>query len=198
LITTFVPNLKSGSIAATIVALQQQGEVHAVSQPRLRALNNQTAIIKVGTEQPFFSSSSGFIPGSLGGQSGTFTNSTFQMITVGTVLSITPQISREGQITLDVSPVITSLAGVESSGGDETGSKVTAPILDIKQSSSLIRVKNGETVIIGGLIQDKVNNTKRQIPVLGDIPLVGRIFRGTFKAKQRVELVIFLTPTIVD
>jgi type II secretory pathway component GspD/PulD (secretin) len=62
----------------------------------------------------------------------------------------------------------------------------------------LIRVKNGETVIIGGLIQDKVNKTNRQIPVLGDIPLVGKIFRGTFQSKQRVELIIFLTPTIVD
>ena len=119
------------------------------------------------------------------------------MITVGTVLSITPQISSDGQITLDVSPVITSLAGIESSGASD-GSKVTAPILDIKQSSSLIRVKNGETVIIGGLIQEKANKTNRQIPVLGDIPLVGRIFRGSFKSKQRVELIIFLTPTIVE
>lgn len=197
LMAAFVPSVKLGQIAGTVVALQQQGKVEAISQPRLRALNNQTAIIKVGTEQPFFSSSSGFVSGALGGQAGTFTNSTFQMITVGTVLSITPQISEDEQITLDVSPVITSLAGTESSGGKD-GNNVTAPVLDIKQSSSLIRVRSGETIVIGGLIQDKTTKTNRQVPVLGDIPLLGKAFRGTFQSKTRVELVIFLTTTIVD
>lgn len=197
LMAAFVPSVKLGQIAGTVVALQQQGKVEAISQPRLRALNNQTAIIKVGTEQPFFSSSSGFVSGALGGQAGTFTNSTFQMITVGTVLSITPQIAEDEQITLDVSPVITSLAGTESSGGKD-GNNVTAPVLDIKQSSSLIRVRSGETIVIGGLIQDKTTKTNRQVPVLGDIPLLGKAFRGTFQSKTRVELVIFLTTTIVD
>lgn len=117
------------------------------------------------------------------------------MITVGTVLSLTPQISDNDEITLDISPVITNLVSVESAGSAGT---TTAPILDIKQSSSLIRVKNGETIIIGGLIQDKDTETSRGIPLLGDIPLLGRAFRGNFKSHRKTELVIFLTPTILE
>ena len=185
-----------GQIAAAVEALKEQGELKAISQPRLRSLNNQTAIIKVGTDRPFFSSSSGFIAGSLGGAGGSFQNNSFQLITEGTILVITPQISSNGWITLDVTPVITRLAGVESSGS--AANFVSAPILDIKQSSSLIRVKDGETIIIGGLIQDKSTKTVRQIPFLGDIPLLGKLFRGTFQSKQKNELIIFLTPHLVE
>ncbi len=95
----------------------------------------------------------------------------------------------------DVSPVITSLVSIESAGG---AGATTAPVLDIKQSSSLIRVMNGETIVIGGLIQEKTASSDRRVPVLGGIPLLGRAFRGTTEIKQNTELVIFLTPTIVE
>lgn len=181
-------------VAATLEALKNQGELRSVSQPRIRSLNNQMAVIKVGTDRPFFDSSSGFVAGNGGSPGGTFENSSFKLITVGTILSITPQISDDGEITLDISPVITSLVGIESSQNGLT----TAPILDVKQSSSLIRVQDGETIIIGGLIQDKTTSTKRAIPLLGDVPLLGKAFRGMTESTQKTELIIFLTPKIVD
>lgn len=195
IIASLMKQERNGQINATLIALKEQGDVRAVSQPRLRSLNNQMAVIKVGTEQPFFSSSSGFVAGNGGSPGGTFENTSFEMITVGTILSITPQISDDNQITLDVSPVITSLVGVESAGGNST---TTAPVLDIKQSSSLIRVRDGETIIIAGLIQDKTSKSVRGIPILGDVPLLKRVFRGQLDSKQQTELVIFLTPTIVE
>ncbi|MGK0189707.1 MAG: MSHA type pilus biogenesis protein MshL [Verrucomicrobiales bacterium] len=195
IVASLLKNDKNGQLSATIHALQEQGNVRAVSQPRLRSLNNQMAVIKVGTEQPFFTSNSGFITGTTAAPGGTFENTSFEMITVGTILSITPQISDDDQITLDVSPVITSLVGTASAGG---GSITTAPILDVKQSSSLIRVHNGETIVIAGLIQEKTTRSVKGIPILGSIPLLGRAFRGNLDSKSQTELVIFLTPTIID
>ncbi len=91
--------------------------------------------------------------------------------------------------------MITSLLGVESAGGD---SITTAPVLDVKQSSSLVRIRNGETIIIAGLIQDKTVSNDRRIPILGGVPILGRAFRGNADAKAKTELVIFLTPTIIE
>ena len=76
--------------------------------------------------------------------------------------------------------------------------EISAPVLDIKQTSTIVRLQDGETIIIGGLIQNTTAKTKRKIPVLGDIPLLGKLFQGKFDAKQKKELVIFLTPTIVQ
>ena len=72
-----------------------------------------------------------------------------------------------------------------------------APVLDVKQSSGLVRVKDGEMIIIGGLIQEESSETQRKVPILGDIPLLGRLFTGTYTVKTKSELVIFISPKIV-
>jgi len=170
-------------------ALKQQGRLEVVSQPRLRTLNNQAALIKVGTEKPFFRKS---VIATTGTSSQTTTDVEVQSITIGTVLGLTPQISDDGWITMDISPVITRL--VDSVAGPD-GS--TAPEVDIKQTSSLVRIRDNTTVIIGGLIQNEHHKTERRVPFLGDIPILGYPFRGIFENKRRTELVIFITPTIV-
>jgi MSHA biogenesis protein MshL len=177
-------------------ALQEQGELKAISQPRLRTLNNQTALIKVGTDRPFFSRTTFFIPttGTAGLPSTTTTTEdTYQTITVGTILAITPQISTNGAITLDISPVVTSLVDVLISPSGST----TAPVLDIKQASTLVRVIDGETIVIGGLIQDSKDTKIRKIPFVGDIPVLGKLFQGKSEDHSKRELVIFITPHVV-
>ena len=188
--------------AVALTALQEQGNVSVISQPRLRTLNNQTAMIKVGTDTPFFSQNVYYQPYYVGGggvnnpsssADNTIVQSTYTTITIGTILSLTPQISTNGSISMDISPVITTLVGTETSNDKNT----TAPILDIKQVSTLVSVNDGDTIIIGGLIQSKTAKSVRKIPVLGDLPLVGKLFTGKFDAKKKTELVIFLTPSIV-
>lgn len=93
---------------------------------------------------------------------------------------------------MDVSPIITRLTDTITSAGGST-----APVLDVKQSGGLVRVRDGEMVIIGGLIQDQVANTERKVPFLGDIPGLGRFFKGTYQTKNKTELVIFLVPRLV-
>jgi MSHA type pilus biogenesis protein MshL len=184
---------QDGQVTAVLQAMQQQGEVKVISKPRIRTMNNQTALIKVGTETPFFRQNSTVVPGVAAGGSTVLQDDEVTTITVGTILSITPQIAEDGWITLDISPVLTSLVGVELSPSETS----TAPVLDIKQASTIVRVRNGSTIVMGGLIQDAKSRTVRKIPIAGDIPLIGKLFQGRYEASQKKELVIFVTPRIV-
>ncbi len=186
---TGVFRFNDGDFQGVLEALQEQGNVKVVSQPRILTLNNQPALIKVGTDQSFFSST---VTQGTGG-TGNIVTEQVRTVTSGLVLSVTPQISQDGWIIMDVSPIITRLTEiVESTGGS------TAPVLDVKQSGGLVRVRHGEMVIIGGLIQDQVSSADRSIPVLSDIPWLGQLFKGTYRTKNRTELVIFLMPRILD
>ena len=173
-------------------ALRQQGAVEIISKPRIRALNNQTALIKVGTETPFFAQTSTFLQNA-GGTAQT-QGDQIMMVTVGAILAITPQISEDGQIALDISPVLTSLVGTERS----PSGTATAPILDTKQASTMVRVPSGTTVVLGGLIQTERARNKRKVPVVSDIPGLGALFTGHYDAKRKKELVIFLTPRLIN
>ncbi len=175
--------------------LQEQGEVRVISKPRLRTLNNQTALIKVGTETPFFQNVSTIVPGggATPGASAVIAQDAVTSITVGTILAITPQVAEDEWVSLDVSPVLTSLLETRISPNKST----TAPVLDIKQASTLIRVRSGSTIVLGGLIQTETAKSRRRIPIFGDIPVLGRLFQGDFNAQRRKELVIFITPRVV-
>ena len=180
------------SIDAAVEALEEQGEVKVVSQPRVRTLNNQQAIVRVGTERTFFTTTTTITPVAGGTPIQTVTN-TPSTINEGLVLSVTPQISEYGEITMDVSPVLTNITGTDTSPDGLSN----APILDIKQTSTLVRVFDGETIVVGGLIQQAVSATERSIPLLGDIPGLGKLFSSTYDRDVNRELVIFLTPHII-
>ena len=183
-------SFSDGSFDAVLEALHEQGELHVVSQPRLLTMNNQPALIKVATDQAFFTQT--VAQGTAG--TGNIITEQARSVTVGLVLSVTPQISEDGWIMMDVTPIISRLREIRES----PQKTATAPVLDIKQSSGLVRLRDGEMVLIGGLIQDEVSQTERKVPILGDIPWLGRLFKGTYTAKQKSELVIFLSPRIVD
>lgn len=193
---TFSANLGFGKATAIIHALKQQGEVKTVAQPRLRALNNQTAFIKVGEDRPFFrlQQSTTFQQGGttvpVNQTQEQFSVST---ITIGTILAVTPQIDGEGIITLDVLPAITRLQAIVTS----PDGRQTAPLTDVKQASTIVRLRDGETAVIGGLISEDAGESTRSVPVLGGVPIVGSAFRSKAKLRTRTELVIFLTPRIV-
>jgi len=185
---------QNDNTAVAVKALKEQGEVRVISKPSIRTLNNQTALIKVGSETPFFTRNSVFLPGNAAGSTTTIQEDQVNTVTVGTVLAITPQVASDDWITLDISPVLTSLVETRLSPSRTT----TAPVLDIKQASTLIRIRSGETAVMGGLIQNDATKTTRSIPLLADIPLLGRLFQGDMRGNRKRELIIFVTPTLVD
>ena len=167
-----------------------------MSQPRLRALNNQTAFIKVGEDQPFFrlqQSTTLNQPGTTTPFSQTQNSYSVSTITIGTILAVTPQVGADRMVTLDVLPAITRLqAIVTSPDGTQT-----APVTEVKQASTIVRLRDGETAVIGGLITEDQGETDRSIPVLAAVPVLGRAFRTKATLKTRSELVIFLTPHLL-
>ncbi len=179
------------SVSAVVTALQKQGNVRVVSQPRIRTLNNQPAIVKAGTERTFFTTQTTVT--TTNGAAITNTTNTPTTVTEGVVLSVTPQISSDNRIALDVSPVVTRISGVDTSPDGNSN----APRMDVKQTSTMVRVGDGETVVIGGMIQESDEDTNRSVPGLGSTPVIGALFGTTYRAKGRRELVIILTPYIV-
>lgn len=186
-------DISERDITAVVQALDQQGDLQIVSKPRLRTLHNQPAVVRVGQDFPIFTTEVVAAPGT---PPVLTTTITVENVTIGTVLSITPQIAADGLITLDITPAVSRLVRVERLA-TTSGSQATAPVIDIRQSTSLVRVRDGDTVVLGGLVQEGTATTVRKIPVLGDIPLLGRAFRGELKSKENTELVFFVTPRIV-
>ncbi|MEJ1463466.1 MAG: secretin N-terminal domain-containing protein [Candidatus Sedimenticola sp. (ex Thyasira tokunagai)] len=177
-------------IDVAVNALKEQGQVKVVSQPRIRTLNNQPAIVRVGTERTFFVTETD-IDSDTNVQT---TSHTATTITEGLVLTVTPQISGTGEITMDVTPVLTRITGTDTSPDGLSN----APRLDVKQSSTLVRMLDGETIVVGGLIKETVSNTERSVPVLGALPVVGMLFKANYDRDDRTELIIFITPHIIE
>lgn len=193
---SFAATLGFGRASAVIQALKQQGEVKTVAQPRLRALNNQTAFIKVGEDRPFFrlqQTTTLQQPGATTAFNQTQETFSVSTITIGTILAVTPQIDGDRMITLDVLPAITRLQAIVTS----PDGRQTAPVTEVKQASTIVRLRDGETAIIGGLISEETAETERRIPLLGKLPVIGAAFRSKANLRARTELVIFLTPRLV-
>jgi len=188
------PNGLFSNIAGAIDALAQQGSVRVLSQPKVRTLNNQPAIMKVGTDRTFYNvtttaptvQNNTTIPGT--------TTETPTTVTEGVMLSVTPQISADGLITMDVMPVINKIVGVDTSPSGLSN----AAQVETTQTSTLVRLKDGETAVIGGMIEEDDSETARNVPGLGNLPGVGWLFKGKYSNKLRRELVIFITPHLVE
>jgi type II secretory pathway component GspD/PulD (secretin) len=188
--------LSAGKVSAAIGALSEQGSVRAVSNPSVLSLSNQTAFVKVGTEQTFFSLSNSTTINQSGAATpfSTTQNSYAQNpITIGTVLYVTPEVNGDGTVTVDVLPAITQLIGIDTSPDGQQ----TAPRMDIKSLSTIARLHPGESIMIGGLIYDETAEQSRKVPGLGDIPVLGRAFGTAGGVKTRSELVIFLAAELV-
>jgi len=187
-------NRGKGDINSVIEALSEQGNVKIISQPKVRTLNNQPAMIKVGVDKTFFRKEQSTTTGTA-----TTTASTDvpQVVTEGIVLAITPQISADGWIMMDISPVITRVSSVTEVKDAAGTVQSSAPNLEIRQASSLVRARDDSTIILGGLIQDTISKTDRGVPFLEDLPLLGPFFKGVSRIKKKTELVIFITPHLV-
>ncbi len=185
----FQLTVKTGDVEAILEALSLQGDVNVISSPKISALNNQTAIIKVGTQKTFFTISTTTVAGVTPVTTESVGTTT---VTIGVTLDVTPQISPDGYIIMNIHPSVTDQTGVtKSREGDE------APILEIRESDTVIRVKDGETIVMGGLMQEKKDMEETRTPILGKVPGLGMLFKQSRKEKRKVDLVIFLTPTVL-
>ncbi|MBK9991140.1 MAG: secretin N-terminal domain-containing protein [Verrucomicrobia bacterium] len=187
---TFAASVSSGKLSAVISALKEQGTVRSKSNPKLSTLNNQTAIIAVGTEQTFFSLDSSFNQSTATSVAQTSTVKRYvkDKYTFGVVLQATPYVRRDGSITLDLLPSITKLVGFNKDPDQNP-----SPNVDQKRISTIVRLRPGEAAIIGGMITETDGTQTNSVPFLGRIPGIGQLFRTDATNKSHSEIVIILT-----
>jgi type II secretory pathway component GspD/PulD (secretin) len=194
----------NSKVGAVIQAIEEQGKLKLMTQPRIRTLNHQPAVIKIQRTIPTFVNQSNLLQSQSGNAQGN--NVQVNNTTVGTLLSITPTISRNKTVALDIIPVVSRLIRIDSfsttvtdtNGATFSQTNATAPVVDIRQCATLVKVNDQETIVMGGLIEDETVDTRKKIPFLGDIPGLGVLFTGMVQAKILKELVFFVSPTVVD
>lgn len=172
--------------AATLHAMQTNGNLRVLSRPSIMARNNQEAVIVVGQEVPFITNSQITTDGQ--------TINTIQYRDVGIILRVTPFITSDKSVEMIVSPEISSI----SNQTIPISSTVNAAVINKRSAETVVVTPNATTVVIGGLMQKQETSTVQKIPLLGDIPLLGQAFRHTVKGESKSELLIFLTPYIIE
>jgi len=188
---------------ALLDAMSQQGKLNILSSPKVSTLNNQKAVIKVGREEIFFEpqydvvTTTDPLTGKIKDSQSVLSSVEPKTVTIGIVLDVTPQISPDGYITMNIHPSITELVKIAESGTKGSAGYATAPVIDIRETDTVVRANDGQTIIIAGMMQDKKKEVKTRVPFLGDIPVFGNLFSRTEEEIQKTELVILLTPTIL-
>ena len=207
LLPVFNIGYKAQNFTTTLSLLESFGNLRVLSSPKLMALNNQTALLKVVDNLVYFSVQAQ--QGTLSStgtplQPTTFTT-TAKTVPVGLVMSLTPQISENGTVTLDVRPTISRKIGdvsdpnpsLQNTQNPSLTIQNKIPVIQVREMESVLQVGSGQTVILGGLMQDDSNRARDGIPVLSRAEGFGAIFGQQERNVQKTELVIFLRPTVI-
>ena len=180
--------LSADGLKAVLSFMNQSAEGQVISTPNLVTLDNETATISVTRAFPIMNITAGTANTS-GGSQLTYSN-------LGTVLIVTPRISANDYINLKVTPTVSSFFGVEKQ--TINGNVNTADIFDMRTIDTQVLIPNAHTLVMGGLVKDNPNAQYSKVPLLGDIPYLGVIFRSESKRMEKDNLLIFITPTIVQ
>jgi type IV pilus assembly protein PilQ len=168
----------SNLLTATLTALATKGQTKILSSPKVITVNNKQAKIQVGSRIPFSITTVA--------ATGVATQS-FQFVDTGIILTVTPTINADNRIRINVKPEVSFPGAVGPAG----------PEINTRTAETEVIVQDGETLVIGGLIDEQMRESASKVPLLGDIPVLGVFFRNTHDEKRRTELLVFLTPRII-
>lgn len=170
---------------AFLQAISTDTRFDVLSTPRIFTSNNATAQINISQAIPYITSSTqqaaGLAP-----------VLTYSFLNVGIVLTVTPRITSSGSVTMDVDQTANELAKFVDIGNGQL-----APEINQREATTTVNVKDGETIVLGGIITGSITDTVNKVPILGDIPLIGSLFRSTDKINDKTELLVFMTPHII-
>lgn len=182
-----VPNLSvsSADFGLLIRALQAQGKLEILSNPQVMVNNNQRAEIQVGDNIAIVTGVERLPQGNI--------RSDVERQNVGVILNVTPAISNDGFVRMDINPEISQL----SARTTQISEDFQAPVINQRTVQTTVTVKDGQSVVIGGLIQSTTEDRKSKVPIIGDIPILGLPFQTTSKEARKTELLIILTPRVI-
>lgn len=191
---------QTNNFAALISFLEGQGTVHVLSSPRIATLNNQKALLKIGTDEFFVTGVSTTTTTSGTGTGITTPTVTLQPFFSGVVLDVTPQIDDHGNIILHVHPSVSQVSTVNKGLNLGSLGNFSLPLAasSTSEMDSMVRGQNGQVVAIGGLMRQATTSDRSGVPGASDIPVVGALFRATGEVIQKRELVVLIKPTIVE
>ena len=199
------PGSQLGNISATASLLEAFGNVKVLSSPRLSVLNNQTAVLKVVDNNVYFTVSSNTNQNQT--QTVVTYTTTVHSVPVGFVMNVTPQISENDTVLLNIRPTLSRIIGVATDpnpalkAGTGTGLSDDIvnqiPIIRSREMESMIKVDNGNIAVMGGIMEDVLDNTDNAVPGLSRIPLIGNLFTHRNDTRRKTELVVFLRPVVV-
>lgn len=186
------------ALSSVLRLLRRFGDTEVLSSPRLMALNNQTAVLKVVDNLVYFTVNQQTTL-SVQGNSETTASSEVHTVPVGLVMSITPHIDSAGAVILSVRPSVSRINGfVDDPNPALSGSRGNrVPQVRVRELESLLRLEDGQVAVLGGLMQEQTEETENSVPWLSGLPLVGRAFVGTERRLRRTELVILLRPVVL-
>jgi len=180
----FLPDGQTLNVGALLRAFQADRDINILSTPNILTLDNQEAKIVVGQNVPFITGTSQTVGGNI--------QATIERKDVGIQLKITPHTTESDYMRLDIYQEISTLGG-----SIPVGTNQEVPITDKRSAETSVVVRDGETIVIGGLIKDDINVIERKVPILGNIPIIGHLFKYQSKHKIKTNLLMFMTPHII-
>lgn len=193
------PTTRFGNLAASVRLLQEFGDTKVISSPKLVALNNQTALLKVVDNVVYFEvqttaatvSNGVIVPG--------VTNTTPKTVSVGVVMGVTPQIADDGRISLSIRPTISRVTNfvLDPNPALTAAAPNRVPVIQVREMESVLQATSGQIVVLGGLMQDDLSYRREQLPGADSLGAAGDLVRFRNESAAKTELVIFLRPTIV-
>ena len=173
-------SIGNDNVGAMVQAMKKDSKLNILSTPRVLTSDNSAATVKVGRKIPFLTSRQVTDTGSV--------YNSYNYQDVGITLTVTPKINPDGYVSMNVHPVISKIQEV---------TYYEAPVIANREAETEVMVRDGATVIIGGLMKDDFTETVTKVPLLGDVPLVGKFFQSSSKTKEKTELMVFLTPHVI-
>jgi MSHA biogenesis protein MshL len=186
--------ISSGTGDDWFAFMATQGRIESVGNPRIRVMNGQTAMISSGQLIPYWEMEK---------ETDEETDDvtiTYTRVTVldGVVMGVSAHIKEDDTITLNIVPVFSDVETVKTQLDTDGVIAASYPIINLKEAGTVLNVKSGSTIVMGGLISNVEVETEEKVPFFGDVPVIGHLFKGTTKSVEKRELVIFLTTTIID
>ncbi len=196
------PLTSLGNLALTIQLLESFGKVKVLSSPKISVLNNQTALLKVVDNRVYFTITATTQQASVGTPAVTTYTSSLNTVPVGFVMSVTPQISDNDEVTINVRPSISRIIGYVQDPNPALAQAVVpvvsnVPVIQTREMESILKVSSGQIAVMGGLMQDTINNLKDAVPGINQIPLLGNALSYRNETTNKSELVIFMRPIVV-
>ena len=186
-------------VQATLSLLEQFGDVRILSRPRIIALNNQSSVLKVVDNRVYFTVN--VQRRQTEERDEIVTETEIHTVPVGLVMNVTPQISEEGMVMLNVRPTLSRILGFVDDPNPElalANVRNGVPEIQVREMESMLQVRSGDVAIIGGLMQETQADTDARLPGLGALPVIGRLFARQSRERRQTELLIVLRPTVLD